>query len=244
MPGVFLHRAPNGPKEGRRDPDLRCLRLVLGPPERPTTRRPVEELHAPATRRRREDGDRSVVLIGASLDRNDHVHGKADPHVVARLEARRDALRSEPRRRGRAVREQHGHVDEPRPVDVEPTDLQDHGLAVAEHLPRVARVTAASSDPAWGRRTSTDNRCRQPCGGTRSARVRSGRSGTARTRRRARTASSWRRRSRCRRRHPRREGTSSGWRPIARPLLASRTPRSPLEAVAPGTPGSATRYGG
>ena len=85
-------------------------------------------------------------------------------------------------------------------------DLGDHGKG----------VTAASLDRAWGRRTCAGNRDRWLRGAVRSARVRCRRSGTARTRRRARTATPWHRRARCRPRPPTREQTSPGWPPTGR----------------------------
>jgi hypothetical protein len=68
------------------------------------------------------------------------------------------------------------------------------------------------------------------------------RSGTARTRRRARTATRRHRRARCRPRRPTREQTCWGWPPIAWLPLLSRTSRSPHGVVLPGTPGNASRY--
>ena len=86
---------------------------------------------------------------------------------------------------------------------------------------------------------SRDRRLR---GAVRSARVRCCRSGTARTRRRARTATPWHRRARCRPRPPTREQTCWGWPPIGQLPLLSRTPRPPHGVVVPGTPGNASRY--
>ena len=86
------------------------------------------------------------------------------------------------------------------------------------------------------------SRDRWPPGAVRSARARCRRSGTARTRRRARTATPWHRRARCRPRPPTREQTCWGWPPIGRLPLLSRTSRPPHGVVAPGTPGNASRY--
>ena len=60
-------------------------------------------------------------------------------------------------------------------------------------------------------------------------------------RRRARTATRRRRRARCRPRRPTRERTCWGWPPTGRPPPLSRTSRPPHGAVAPGTPGNASR---
>ena len=76
-------------------------------------------------------------------------------------------------------------------------------------LPSVL-VTAASLDRASGRRTWAGSRHRSLRGAVRSARLRCGRSGTTRTRRRARTATPWHRRARCRPHPPTREQTWSG----------------------------------
>ena len=84
---------------------------------------------------------------------------------------------------------------------------------------------------------SRDRRLR---GAVRSARARCRRSGTARTRRRARTATPWHRRARCRPRPPTREQTCWGWPPSGRLPLLSRTSRPPRGGVAPGTPGNAS----
>jgi len=54
--GMLLDRTPDDGAEGRRDPDLRRLRLVLRPEEGAAPGRPVEELHPPPTRLRREGG--------------------------------------------------------------------------------------------------------------------------------------------------------------------------------------------
>ena len=104
-----------------------------------------------------------------------------------------------------------------------------------------AHVTAASLDRGSGRRTWAGSRDRRLRGAVRSARVRCRRSGTARTRRRARTAT------------PRLGGPDvdrvprhvsrrvGGGHPAGGFLLLSRTSRSPHGGVAPGTPGNASR---
>jgi hypothetical protein len=100
-------------------------------------------------------------------------------------------------------------------------------------------VTAASLDRAWGRHTWQGSRDRWHRGAVRSARVRCGRSGTARTRRRVRTATPWHRAQR-RPRPPTREQTCWGGPPIGRLPALSRTSRPPLGIVVPGTPGNAS----
>src|SRR4029450_12079287 len=92
-------------------------------------------------------------------------------------------------------------------------------------------VTAASLDRAWGRHTWEDSHGWWLRGAVRSARVRCGRSGTARTRRRARIATPWRRSARCRPRPPTREETCWGSRPIGQLPLLSRIPRPPHRVV-------------
>ena len=108
--------------------------------------------------------------------------------------------------------------------------------------PSSSAVSAAASlDRASGRRTWQGSRDRWPPGAVRSARARCRRSGTARTRRRARRAMPRHLRARCRQRPPTREQTSRGWPPIGWLPLWSRTSRSPHGGVAPGTPGNASR---
>ena len=102
--------------------------------------------------------------------------------------------------------------------------------------------TAASLDRAWGRRTWEDNRDRWLRGAARSARVRCRRSGTARTRPRARIATPWHRGARCRPRRPTREQRCWGSPPSGQLPPLSRTRRPPPGGVVPGTPGSASHY--
>ena len=107
--------------------------------------------------------------------------------------------------------------------------------------PRSLPVTAASSassGPGWGRHTSAGNHDRSRRCAVRSARVRSCRSGTARTRHRARTATPSHRSARCRPRPPTREETSPRWPPIGRPRLRTRTWRPPREEADSGTRGT------
>ena len=142
-------------------------------------------------------------------------------------------------RRGRARPQRAGRQSEARRV-VRPEPAQPGRWLAAPANPSVL-VTAASSDRASGRRTWQGNRDRRLRGAVRSARARCRRSGTARTRRRARTATPWHRSARCRPRPPTREQTCSGWPPSGQLPPLSRTSRPPAGAVAPGTPGNASR---
>jgi hypothetical protein len=105
-----------------------------------------------------------------------------------------------------------------------------------------APVTAASSDRAWGRHTCEGNDDRSPGGAARSARVRSCRSGKARTWSRVRRATRWLRRARYRPLPPIREQTWLGWRPTGRLPLRIRTWRPPHEVADSDTPGNASHF--
>jgi hypothetical protein len=107
---------------------------------------------------------------------------------------------------------------------------------------RALVVTAASLGRAWGRRTWAGNRDRWLRGEVRSARIRCCRSGTARTCRRARTATPRHRSAQCRPPRPTREQMCWGWPPIEQLPLLSRTSGSPAGAVAFGTPRNASHY--
>src|SRR5512132_2191751 len=106
---------------------------------------------------------------------------------------------------------------------------------------RSSLLIAASLDRVLGRRTWQGSRDRTPPGAARNARARCRRSGTARTRRRVRTATRRHGRARCRPRLRTRGQTSWEWPPIGWLALPSRTLRSRHGAVAPGTPGNASR---
>jgi hypothetical protein len=99
-----------------------------------------------------------------------------------------------------------------------------------------------SLDRAKGRRTWEGNRDRWLRGEVRSATVRCCRSGTARTRRRVRTATPWHRTAQCRPRPPIREQTCRGWLPIGQLPLLSRISRPPHGVVLPGTPANASHF--